>query len=173
MRPINSARIVLAFPRDLFPMSRQAGAKIAAGCEPRRFARSDRDVDRGQGVLVQAEGLACHAFDEIAGHGAAAAARGDCQSQACMIMVICEHGQNEVRIGEPPASLPHHAKFGRLVQSLARLERQFGRADRNLAFTGRDACGPSHGAERAPADRSWSPSAREIRAYGHDANYSD
>jgi hypothetical protein len=154
-------------------MSVQARAKIAAGREPRRLAGGDRDIDRGQAVLIQAEGLARHAFDEIARHRAAAGARGDRQPQACMILVICEHGQNEVRIGEPPASLPHHAKFGRLVQSLARLERQFGRTDRNLAFTGRDACGPSRGAEQAPADRSWSPSAREIRAYGHDANYSD
>ena len=154
-------------------MSHQTRAKIAAGREPRRLAGGDRDIDRGQAVLIQAEGLTRHAFDEIARHRAAAGARGDRQPQACMILVICEHGQNEVRIGEPPASLPHHAKLGRLVQSLARLERQFGRADRNLAFRGRGACGPLHGAEQAPADRSWSPSAREIRAYGHDANYSD
>jgi hypothetical protein len=154
-------------------MSRQARTKIAARRVPLRFTCRDGDVDRGQTVLVQTERLARHAFDHIAGHGAAAAARGDRQPQACMILLICEYGQNEVRIGEPPASLPHHTKFGRLVQSLARLERQFGRRDRNLAFTGRAACGPSHGAEQAPADRSWSPSAREIRVYGHDANYSD
>jgi hypothetical protein len=115
-------------------MSRQARAQIAADREPRRIARGDGDVDRGQAVLIQAERLARHAFDEIAGHGAAAAARGDRQPQTCMILLICEHGQNEVRIGEPPATLPHHAKFGRLVQSLARLERQFGRTDRNLAL---------------------------------------
>jgi hypothetical protein len=154
-------------------MSNQARAKIAARREPCCVPRGDGDVDLGQAVLIQAEGLARHAFDEIACYGAAAAARGDRQPEACMILMICEHGQYEVRIGEPLTSLPHDAEFGRLVQSLARLERQFGRTDRNLAFTGRGACGPSHGAEQAPADHSWSPSAREIRAYGHDANYSD
>jgi hypothetical protein len=131
MRPINSARIVLAFPRDFFPVSGEARAKIAARGLPCRLARGDGDVDRGQAMLIQAEGLAGHAFDEIAGHRATAGARGDRQPEARVMFLICEHGQNEVRIGEPPASLPHHAKFGRLVQSLARLERQFGRTDRN------------------------------------------
>jgi hypothetical protein len=123
--------MVLAFPRYFFEVPRKARAQIAARRKPRCLARGDRDIDRGQAMLIQSERLARHALDEISRHRSAAGARGDRQPQACMMVMICEHGQNEVRIGEPPASLPHHAKLGRLVQSLARLERQLGRTRRN------------------------------------------
>ena len=112
-------------------MPRKACAQIAACREPRRVARGDRDIDRGQAMLIQSERLARHALDEISRHRAAAAARRDRQTQACMMVMICEYGQNEVRIGEPSAPLPHHTKLCRLVQSLARLERQFGPTRRN------------------------------------------
>jgi hypothetical protein len=87
--------------------------------------------------------------------------------------VVGEYGHDKISIGKTPASLAHHAKLGRLVQSLARLERQVGRTSCNLNVRGRGACGPSHGAEQAIADRSWSPFAHENREYGHDASYSD
>jgi hypothetical protein len=87
--------------------------------------------------------------------------------------VVGEHGHDKISIGKTPASLPDDAKLGRLVQSLARLEAQLGRTTGNLNVRGRGACGPSHGAEQALADRSWSPFAHENRGYGHDASYSD
>jgi len=38
--------------------------------------------------------------------------------------MIGQNRQTEVRIGQFSAALPYRAKFGRLVQTLARLERQ-------------------------------------------------
>jgi hypothetical protein len=38
--------------------------------------------------------------------------------------MVGQHRQAEIRIGESFAALPHLAKFGRLMQTLARLERQ-------------------------------------------------
>jgi hypothetical protein len=43
-----------------------------------------------------------------------------------MGVLIGQHGQAEVRVRHSLALLPYRAKFGRLVQALARLERQFG-----------------------------------------------
>jgi hypothetical protein len=40
-----------------------------------------------------------------------------------MSFVVGEYGHGKVSIGKTPASLSHYAKLGRLVQSLARLER--------------------------------------------------
>jgi hypothetical protein len=43
-----------------------------------------------------------------------------------MRLLIRQHGQAEVRVRHSFALEPYRAKFGRLVQALARLERQFG-----------------------------------------------
>ncbi len=39
--------------------------------------------------------------------------------------MVGQHRQAKKRVGEFPAAPLHIAKFGRLVQTLARLERQF------------------------------------------------
>jgi hypothetical protein len=41
-----------------------------------------------------------------------------------MNFMICENRQTEIGVGKSSAALPRSAKFGRLVQTLARLERQ-------------------------------------------------
>jgi hypothetical protein len=38
--------------------------------------------------------------------------------------MICHDGQAEERVSQPLATLPYRAKFGRLMQTLSRLERQ-------------------------------------------------
>jgi len=42
-----------------------------------------------------------------------------------MRVLIGQHGQAEVRVRHSLALQPYGAKFGRLMQALARLERQF------------------------------------------------
>ncbi len=71
--------------------------------------------------------------------------------------MIGQNGQAKICVGKSPAALSDLAKFGRLVQTLARLELQFtdGWTACGESLRGRGACGPSHGAEQAAADRSW------------------
>jgi hypothetical protein len=76
-------------------------------------------------VLVQTKGLTCEALDAIARDGAAKGARGDAQSQPRIGFMIGQDRQAKERIGEFSTAARNLAKFGRLVQTLARLERQF------------------------------------------------
>jgi hypothetical protein len=75
-------------------------------------------------VLIQAKGFSRESFDAIACHGGAKSAGRNRQSQARITFMIGQNRQTEVRIGQFSAALPYRAKFGRLVQTLARLERQ-------------------------------------------------
>ena len=75
-----------SIPRAIFfQCSPRLARRSRARRKPRRLARGDRDIDRGQDMLIQAEGFARHALDEIASDGAAAAARRDRQPQARMM----------------------------------------------------------------------------------------
>ena len=76
-------------------------------------------------MLVQTEGFSCEAFDAIARDRAAECSRRYAQSQSRVSFMIGQNRQTKKCIGEFPAAPLHFAKFGRLVQSLARLERQF------------------------------------------------
>jgi hypothetical protein len=76
-------------------------------------------------VLVQPEGLSCEAFDAIAGYGGSERARRYAQTQARKGFMVCQDGETKKRVGKFPATSLYIAKFGRLVQTLARLERQF------------------------------------------------
>jgi hypothetical protein len=75
-------------------------------------------------MLVQTKGLSCEAFDAIAGHGGAEGSRRNGQAQSRAGLLIGQNGQTKICIGKPFAALPHCAKFGRLMQTLARLEGQ-------------------------------------------------
>ncbi len=75
-------------------------------------------------MLVQTKRLSREAFDAIAGDRRAEGSRRDAQSQSRKSFMIGEHRQTEIGIGESFAATLHVAKFGRLVQSLARLEGQ-------------------------------------------------
>jgi len=103
----------------------QAGAQIARGCEPRGVAGCNCDIDRRQGVLIQTKGFSRQALDAIAGNGGSAGARRYRQPQPRMSFMVCQDRQAKVGVGKSAAALPYCAKFGRLVQTLARLERQF------------------------------------------------
>jgi hypothetical protein len=76
-------------------------------------------------VLVQAKGLSCEAFDAIACHGGTEGSRRDTQPQPSMGFMVGHNGEAKKRIGEFFAAPFHVSKFGRLMQTLARLERQF------------------------------------------------
>ena len=76
-------------------------------------------------MLVQTEGLSCEALDAIAGNCGAEGARRDAQSQARIGFTIGQNRQSKKSVGEFGAAPLQRAKFGRLVQTLARLERQF------------------------------------------------
>ena len=103
----------------------EAEAQFAGASRSRRVPGGHGNIDRRQGVLVQAKGLTCQAFDAIACHGGTEGARRDAQAQARMsFMVGCDRKTKE-RIGEFFTAPFHVSKFGRLVQTLARLERQF------------------------------------------------
>lgn len=83
-------------------------------------------------MLVQTKGLSCEALDAIAGNGCAESARRDAQSQSRKGLTIGQNRQCKKGIAKfGPAPL-QRAKFGRLVQTLARLERQF--TDRETAL---------------------------------------
>ena len=104
----------------------EARAQRARGSLLRRVARRHHDVDARQQVLIMAERFSRQALQVIAHDGRAAGARGDGEPQARVSMRIRQHGQAEVGVRHSLALLPYRAKFGRLVQTLARLERQFG-----------------------------------------------
>jgi hypothetical protein len=121
---IKSWRIDLPSLRDLLPMLLKADSQIRRRSNARRVACGHSDVDRRQLVLVQAKGFSREAFDTVAGHGGAESASRYRQTQTRMTFMIREYRHTEVRIGQPAAALPDLAKFGRLMQTLARLELQ-------------------------------------------------
>jgi hypothetical protein len=124
MMHIKSWRIALPSLRDVLPMFLKADSQIVkrsnAGC----VACRDSDVDRRQFMLVQTKGFSRQALDPVAGHGGAERASRNRKTQSRMAFMIGEYRHTEVRIGQPSAALPDRAKFGRLMQTLARLERQ-------------------------------------------------
>ena len=76
-------------------------------------------------MLVQAKGFSCEAFDAIACHGAAEGSGRNAQTQPSMGFMVGEDRYTKKPIGEFFTAPFHVTKFGRLVQTLARLERQF------------------------------------------------
>jgi len=124
MMHIQSWRIDLPSLRDVLPMLLKADSQIRRRSNARRVACGHSDVDRRQIVLVQAKGFSRQAFDTVAGHGGAERASRYRQTQSRMTFMICEYRHTEVRIGQPAAALADLAKFGRLMQTLARLELQ-------------------------------------------------
>ena len=113
----------------------ETGAQFRELGLARRFPNRDGNIDRRQGVLVQTKGFTRESFDAVAGDGGTENARRDAQAQARMGFMIGEDCQGEKRIAEFSAAPFHVAKFGRLMQSLARLERKF--TDRKLPATKR------------------------------------
>ena len=75
-------------------------------------------------MLVQTKGFSRQALDTVAGHGGAESTSRYRQTQSRMTFIIREYRDAEVRVGQPSAALPDRAKFSRLMQTLARLERQ-------------------------------------------------
>ena len=155
---IKSWRIDLPSLRDVLPMLLKADSQIRRRSDARRVACGHSDVDLRQLVLVQAKGFSRQAFDTIAGHGGAESASRYRQTQACVTFLIGEHRHIEVRVRQSTAALPDRAKFGRLMQTLARLELQplgqMGSLEAlPQAFRGRGACGPSRGGEPAIGGR--------------------
>jgi hypothetical protein len=102
----------------------ETGAQIVPARLPSGGSRRDRDIDRRQGVLVQAKGLSCKAFDAIARDRGAEGSRRNTQTQASVGFMIGQNRQTKKCIGKFFAALLDFAKFGRLMQALARLERQ-------------------------------------------------
>jgi len=103
----------------------QALAQVAEFGLARRLARGNRDIDRWQRMLIQSEGLARQAFDAIACHRGAEYSCRDAQTQSRMGCTVGQNRQTEIDIGEFPAATLQVSKFGRRMQSLARLEREF------------------------------------------------
>ena len=106
-------------------MSVEAHTKFIQLGRARGFPDRDGNIDRRQRVLVQAKGFTGESFDAVAGDGTAENAGRDAQPQPRMAFVIGQNRQGKKCIGEFSAAPLHVAKFGRLVQSLARLECQF------------------------------------------------
>ena len=102
----------------------KADPQIVRRGNARSIARRHSDVDRRQFMLVQTKGFSRQAFDPVASHGGAESTSRYRQAQARMTFMIREYRHTEVRIGQPAAALPDLAKFGRLMQTLARLELQ-------------------------------------------------
>ena len=75
-------------------------------------------------MLVQAKGFSCEAFDAIACDGCAECSRRYTQTQPRKGFMIGQDRQTKKCIGKFLAAQLDFAKFGRLVQTLARLERQ-------------------------------------------------
>ena len=75
-------------------------------------------------MLVQTKGLSCEALDAIASDRGAEGARRDAQSQSRIGFMIGHDRQTKKGIDKFIAAPLDIAKFGRLVQTLARLERQ-------------------------------------------------
>ena len=159
---IKSWRIDLPSLRDVLPVFLEADSQIQGRSHARRVACRYSDVDRRQIVLVQTKGFSRQALDTVAGHGGAESTSRYRQTQPRMTSMIREHRHTEVRVGQPAAALPDLAKFGRLMQTLAWLERQplgqmVSLEALTQAFRGRGACGPSRGGEPAIGGRSWWP----------------
>ena len=76
-------------------------------------------------MLVQTKGLSREAFDAIACDRSAESSRCYTQTQSRKGFMIGQDRQTKIGIGKFFAAPLHFAKFGRLVQTLARLERQF------------------------------------------------
>ena len=121
---IKSWRIDLPSLRDVLPMFLKADSQIQGRSHARRVACRHSDVDRRQIVLVQTKGFSRQALDTVAGHGGAESTSRYRQTQSRMTFIIREYRDAEVRVGQPSAALPDRAKFSRLMQTLARLERQ-------------------------------------------------
>jgi hypothetical protein len=157
MIPIKTWRIALPFPRNALPMLGQARAQNSRERKPRGFTRCNCDIDGRQDMLVQAEGFSRQALDSIAYDRVTAGACRYRQPQPRMSFMVCQYRKAKIRVGESSAALPYRTKFGRLVQTLARLERLFTDrwTARGYASKGRGACDPWHAAEQATADRSW------------------
>ena len=102
----------------------EAGAQVFRLGETRSVARGYGDVRRRQTMLVQAKGFPRESLDAVARHSGAEGARRNCQTQSRITFMIAQNRHTEVRVGESPTALPNLAKFGWLVQTLARLERQ-------------------------------------------------
>jgi hypothetical protein len=107
-------------------MLRETRAQRARGRKPRGIAGCDCHVDTRQRVLVEPERFTRETLQVIAHDGVAARASCDRKTETRMAVVVGEHGQAKVGIRDSLAILPNRAKLGRLVQALARLERQFG-----------------------------------------------
>ncbi len=76
-------------------------------------------------MLVQSKRFPGQALDAIPSDGGTERTRRYRQSQPRISLMVGQHRQAKIRIGKSFAALPHLAKFGRLMQTLARLERQF------------------------------------------------
>ena len=76
-------------------------------------------------MLIQAKRFASETLDPIAGNRRTERTRRDGQTQPRSISFIGEDRQTEICVGQFSATLSNLAKFGRLVQTLARLEIQF------------------------------------------------
>jgi len=115
----------------------KTGSQLRRRSDARGVARRHRDVDWRQFVLVQTKGFSRQALDTVAGHGGAERTRRDRQTQSRMTSMIDEYRHTEVRVRQAAAALPDRAKFSRLMQTLARLERQpldqIGIADKSCA----------------------------------------
>jgi hypothetical protein len=83
--------------------------------------------------LVQAKGFTCEAFDAIACYGGTEGSGRNAQTQPGLGFMVGKHRQAKKRIGKFFAAPFHVTKFGRLVQTLARLKRQF--TDRKAPFS--------------------------------------
>jgi hypothetical protein len=125
MIPINMRRMALPFSGNALPLLDQARAQVRGKREPRGFARGNGNIDGRQSVLVQAKGFSRQALDSIAYNGITAGARRYRQPQPRMSFMVCQYRKAKIRVAKSPAALPYRSKFGRLVQTLARLERLF------------------------------------------------
>src|SRR6202050_2889849 len=124
MIPIKTWRIALPFSRNTLPMQIQTRAQILDARKPRGVARRNGDIHERQRMLIQAEGLSRQTLDAVAHHGGAAGARRYREPEPRIRFMVCQNRQAKIGVGKSSAALPCSAKFGRLVQTLARLERQ-------------------------------------------------
>jgi hypothetical protein len=76
-------------------------------------------------MLVQSKRFSGQALDTIPSDGGTERTRRYRQAQPRISLPVGQHGQIKESVGKSFAALPHLAKFGRLMQTLARLERQF------------------------------------------------
>ena len=105
-------------------MTLEACAQFLEACQAGRLSSGDGNIDRRQGVLVQAKGLTCKAFDAIARDRGAEGSCRDTQAQASVGFMIGQNRQTKKRVGKFFTAPLDFAKFSRRVQALARLERQ-------------------------------------------------